>query len=1662
MPDPDASTPPDPDGAERPEGSVSPASASRSDLVSPGDEGKGQATFPVVGIGASAGGLKAFQAFFSALPAQPDMAFVLVQHLSPDHESTLAELIQTKTQMTVTQVADHPDVEPNRVYVIPPGKHLEIEEGHLQLVPTQRDRGRPAAVDHFFRTLAEDMGERAVCIVLSGTGSDGSLGMKAVKERGGLTMAQTPADAEYAGMPRSALDTDLVDVQGTADELAAKLISIRDASPMIAVPEVEAEAIPEDDHQALQAIFAHLRQRTAHDFSQYKRATILRRLARRLQVTGQQTLSAYAAHLRATPAEVQSLLRDFLISVTQFFRDPEAFDALERDGIPRLFEGKGRQDQVRVWVAGCATGEEAYTIAMLLCEHCDQLDEAPDIQVFATDIDDAALARAREGHYATVAAADVPPHLLQRYFEVRRDGVQVKPELRQMVLFAHHNLISDPPFSRLDLVACRNVLIYLNRKIQQRVFATFHYALNPEGLLLLGSAEGAETVSKGFQALSKPARLYRRAETSALSRTPLLTVGDGRRGDPPPRPHPADPPREGIVERYRDWTLDQYAPPRLLVDAHYDVSHVFGDAGLYLRDREGPVTQNVVDKVVRAFRIDLRSALFRAFGKGESTDTRFQRVMIGGVERVTRLHVGMAGGDAAQDGLAEIVFIELDPESVSRLGNVVEIGDPERAGDDSEVAKLEDELRRTRARLQATVEESETSNEELKASNEELQSINEELQSTTEELETSKEELQSTNEELTTVNQELKNKLDELLRSNSDLHNLISSTDIATVFLDRSLRLKRFTPRAADLFNAIPSDVGRPFDHLTHRLRHDGLNELAGRVLDSLQPIDEEVESVDGEWYVAHVRPYRTTDDRIDGVVLTFVNVSELKAARDEARRRAGQQATVAELGQAALGGMPLDDLFALACDRVAECLDVEYAKVLEYRPAEGDLLLRAGVGWRHAQAGVATVPDGTDSQAGYTLRASEPVVVPDLADETRFRAPALLTDHGVQSGISVPIARGEDEPFGVLGIHSVSPRAFAKADGQFVRSVANLLGDAVRQATDTRTIQEQLGEIEAIYGTAPVGLAFLDQELRYRRINNRLAEINGLPVEEHIGRRGRELFPLLADTVEPILEHILETGEAVEDMEIRGATLRDPHDERDWLCSFVPDVEADGTVRGVSVVVRDVTPIKLVEHRLADTIHQLDLVLEGSRVGVWRHDFASGRVTLDARAQALTGLPAEVELEAALERLHPEDRGAVVPAVEQGAEAGAFQIDLRVRTADASWRWLAVRGRVMPERGREGEVAGILMDVTDQRAAEAEVERQLAEVESYFDALPVGVAVLDLEGRYLKANRQLCAITGVEADELLGHAARDLWPDHAPHNEPYLQRVLQTGVPVLNIEMSLPLPAEPEGPVHDWLVSFFPLLESDGVRGVSVVIQDVTAIRRAQAGLEKLTAELEARVRKQTARVRQLATELTYAEQAERKRIGQVLHDDLQQLLYALQVRMEMVGRALSASGATSESLDEANRLVDRAVRTTRTLTVDLSPPILEGEGFERALLWVAHRMEEAHDLKVTVGGETDVEVNPDIQILLSRIVRELLFNVVKHADTDEVRLHVETEGDRVIVTVSDEGSGFDVNEMADGASGFGLFSSRERLVVIGGDLAVESAPGEGTTIRVVGPVRV
>jgi two-component system CheB/CheR fusion protein len=848
--------------------------------------------FPVVGIGASAGGLQALLRFFEQLPAQSGMAFVVILHLSPRHESNVASILQNATRLRVMQVNAPTPIQKNHVYVISPRKDLLMVDGYLRVADAQRPKGRHVAIDLFFRTLAEAHQQRAFAIVLSGTGSDGTVGLARIKERGGVTMAQLPDDAEYDGMPRSAIATNVVDVVLPVADMPQKLMALWDNASRMELPSPGDERTPahppvngersQAAEEALHDVIGMLRNRTGHDFRHYKRATVLRRLERRMQVNAMPHLGAYRAFLRDHPDETPALLRDMLIGVTNFFRDRESFEALERDIVPLLFEQKAAEDQVRAWAAGCSTGEEAYSLAMLLCEHADTLAQPPSLQVFATDIDDSAIAVGRTGSYPESILTDVIPARLRQFFTKEGSYYRVKKPLRDHVLFAAHNVLRDPPFSRLDLVCCRNLLIYLDREVQAEVLEMFHFALRPGGYLFLGTSESADATARFFEPVDKKNRIFRAKPVSRSARY-AATLPLGTRLAPLSgslsMPRAPERRRSSFAELHQR-VLEQYAPPSVIVDYESNIIHMSDRAGRFLRYVGGEPSHNLIALVYPELRLELRTALYQAMQTGKSVEARRTRI-----ERDGRpFYVNMTARPFRDpEGGAEIVLVLFD-EVEDTLSPEVR----EAAGADTLVVQLEAELQRTKDQLQNTIEHAETSTEELKASNEELQAINEELRSATEELETSKEELQSINEELITVNHELKTKVEETGKINDDLQNLIASTDIATIFVDSALRIKRYTPRAVDIFSIIPSDVGRSLLDITHRLNYERLADDVAETFASLRTIEREVASNDDRWYIARLLPYRTTEDRIEGAVLTFIDITGRRQA--EERLRAGEE----------------------------------------------------------------------------------------------------------------------------------------------------------------------------------------------------------------------------------------------------------------------------------------------------------------------------------------------------------------------------------------------------------------------------------------------------------------------------------------------------------------------------------------------------------------------------------------------------------------------------------------------------------------------------------------------------------------------------------------------------------------------------------------------------
>lgn len=832
---------------------------------------RGSVEFPVVGVGASAGGLDAFKRFFDALPADCGMAFVLIQHLDPKHQSMMVDLLTGHTTMKVLQATDGMRLERDHAYLIPPGRYLAIEDGTLRLSEPLDRHGARMPFDFFLRSLAQECGERAICAVLSGTGTDGSVGLKAVKEKGGLVIVQDPEEAAFDGMPRSAIMSGGADLVLTVAEIPQALVRYgRQTYVKTGRADVRSPDIPQE---AFADIIDLLAAKTPDDFSLYKQGTLQRRIERRMAMAGLESSAGYLQVLREDSGERELLAKDLLINVTHFFRDPTAFDLMAGTVIPELVRQQTLDRPLRIWVPGCSTGEEAYSIAMLLLDEIAAAKRNIKLQVFASDIDADRVAFARNGIYPESIEADVAPTRLARFFTKEDHHYQVVRELRETVVFTGQSLLADAPFSRLDLISCRNLLIYLSPEAQRKILSLFHFALREGGVLFLGSSETVGGVSDRFEPISKKHRIYRHISRSRPGEVEFPRGGpDGGRSLTKSMTQQTAQRRPGFGELSQRALLDAYAPASVLINDKHEGLYYFGSADRYLKIVSGEDTRDVLAMAREGLRGKLRSAIQRAKqDRARVTVTGAQVKRNGGSVGVsiTALPVESDG-----EGLLLVSFVD-DPAPEPRSARPVK-------SDTSRVAQLEQELEATRQDLQSAIRELEIANEEQKAINEEAMSVNEEFQSTNEELETSKEELQSLNEELTALNNQLHETVEQQRATSNDLQNILNSTDVATLFLDGELRIRFFTPAARSLFNVIASDVGRPLADLTRRFEDDDLLPDAQAVLSSHAPVRREVKANDGGWFMRGMLPYRSDDSSVEGVVITFAGISEMKAAERE------------------------------------------------------------------------------------------------------------------------------------------------------------------------------------------------------------------------------------------------------------------------------------------------------------------------------------------------------------------------------------------------------------------------------------------------------------------------------------------------------------------------------------------------------------------------------------------------------------------------------------------------------------------------------------------------------------------------------------------------------------------------------------------------------------
>ena len=847
----------------------------------PGPKKTPRHSFPIVGIGASAGGLAAFELFFSHLPAgsENELAFVLVQHLSPDHKSLLADLVQRFTHITVVTAEDGVDVQKGHAYVIPPNQDLSISQGKLRLTQPITTHGLRLPIDFFFRSLAEDQGELAVGIILSGTGTDGTQGLKSIKEAGGLVIVQAPETADYDGMPRSALATHLVDFVSAPDQMPGRLLeyaqrAFRPGLSLIAGDGDQARDILED-------IFHLLLDRTGIDFSRYKISMTTRRVERRMAVHLIRNMKDYLALVQQSPAEVDALFNDLLIGVTSFFRNPEAFEVLKEKVIPQILIGRKEPETVRVWVPGCSTGEEAYSLAILFREFLDQQKQKLRVQIFGTDIDSKAIARARSGVYPENIALDLSAERLDRFFLHEENIYLVRKNIRDMVIFAEHNLIESPPFTKLDLISCRNLLIYLSARIQKKLIPLFRYALQDEGFLFLGNAEGVGAYRDIFSTVDRKWKLYRSKGGSASRnlRFDFTEPSTSRTAVTPLRGEENLKPKMGGRALVEKFLLKEYAPACVVIDEKLDILYIHGHTGLYLEPAQGEASANLLRMIRPGLRTPLAALIRKSAAEKAPARLNGLNFKTDQEKHTVNLAVYPIDRPETMQGLQFVVFQQADQDdaTAAQPGS----GDTGSAHESWD-QEMEREIWAKEDYFQAIVEELESANQELKSNNEEMQAMNEELQSANEELETAKEELQSVNEELNTVNTELQSKLDELSLASNDMKNLLTTTEIATLFLDTHLKILRYTPAATRIIKLIPGDVGRPVSDIVTNLKYDDLLQNSQEVLDTLVPKEEEVQARKGAWYLLRILPYRTLENIIEGVVITFVDITEQKQTQSE------------------------------------------------------------------------------------------------------------------------------------------------------------------------------------------------------------------------------------------------------------------------------------------------------------------------------------------------------------------------------------------------------------------------------------------------------------------------------------------------------------------------------------------------------------------------------------------------------------------------------------------------------------------------------------------------------------------------------------------------------------------------------------------------------------
>ncbi len=1142
---------------------------------------------PIVGIVASAGGLGAFKTFFSRMPIDSGIAFVLVPHLDPTHRSLMDELLGRQTGMPVREAEDGMKIECDHVYIIPPARYLTIREHTLRLSIPEESRGSQTAIDTFLRSLALDQQERAIGIILSGTGSHGTPGLKEIKLAGGMVMAQEPASAEYDQMPRNAIATGLVDYVLPPEQMPEALVNyVRE--PYLYTAE-QAETVVDQEREQINRILAMLRARSRHDFRSYRKNMLVRRIQRRMGLLHIGNFPDYLNHLREHAAEVKALYKDLLIGVTNFFRDPDVFEILAQRVIPELVESHvsnaDNERPVRVWVPGCATGEEAYSIAILLIEQFRAMNKPASIQIFASDIDEGSLDIARHGIYPDSAVAEISPQRLQRFF-VRTDEhhYQVNKQLREAIVFSPQSLISDAPFSKLDLVSCRNLLIYILPEVQEKVIALFHFALNENGYLLLGPSESIGRAVDMFEPVSKKWRLFRRIGLTRLAsmEIPIMTTAGRNIGTTASQAETQQPLK--LAELMQRALLEDFAPASVLVNRKYEILCFQGPVVDYLEFPSGEPTHNLMAMARQGLQTRVRAACYRAIQQGQRVIDDEARVRRESGYVPCTISVRPLDQPKQAEGLLLVTFQHRTEAPVSLTHERPE----SEAGDVGLVKQLEFELKATREDLQGTIEELESSNEELKVSNEEAMSMNEEMQSANEELETSKEEMQSLNEELSSLNQQLMDKVDDLDQANNDITNLLNSSEVATVFLDTELRIKRFTQPTEKLLNLLAGDVGRPFVDFATRYHDANLLDDCRRVLETLRAIEKEVRTDNQRIYLRRILPYRTEENRIDGVIIMLVDITERVAA--EARSRL--LATLLSNSNDAVTVQDFDGRITVWNHGAEQMYGYDEAEALQMNIRD-------------------TVPEDRRTE---TLQLTERIA---KGENIQSFETTRLTRDGRLLDVWLTITPVIDESGERVGL-STTERDITASN--HAKDELRRLNEQLEQLVTERTIElrHREHEFRTLADNVPAMFSYLDSDQRYRYVNRRYEEYWQRPVAEIIGLSAAELhnpsdYALARPHIEAALDGTTVSYEAEFDF-VAG--------RRCMQVIYVPDIDAEDRVLGFYGLLSDITELKNIEYALQEREDRLRVILNTAPDAVITIDSDCLIIDYNHAAETIFGYP--------------------------------------------------------------------------------------------------------------------------------------------------------------------------------------------------------------------------------------------------------------------------------------------------------------------------------------------------------------------------------------------------------------------------------------------------------